>query len=64
MSWINTILKLLGFGFKVASTNQSIINSKPIVDSKTAADDAKLADKIQKDTQKGNIDEITKNLSH
>lgn len=64
MGWLSALLRLFGFGAQIAAKNQDVINSPEVVRGKIAKQDAAELDKIQNDTQKGDIESARNNFNH
>lgn len=64
MGWFSALMQFLGFGAKIASKNQDIINSPAVVKAKVAKQDSAERDEIHKTTQKGDIESARDDFSH
>lgn len=63
-TWITALLQLFGFGAKIASKNQDIMNSPEMKKAKIAQQDQAELDQIHKSTQKADIESARDDFSH
>lgn len=61
MGWLTAILNFLGFGAKLASKNQDIVNSPDVVRAKVAKQDAAELDDIHRGKD---LEKIRDDFSH